>query len=273
VAIDKASGEVAVTRIVVGHDAGMMVNPDGVRHQIHGNVLQSTSRVLKERVTFEESTVSAKEWGAYPILTFPEVPEVDVVMMPRPYDPPLGAGESASVPSAAAIANAVFDATGIRFRELPITSDKLREALNGPDAERQAARPRKEARQMVVRWRGGAVRRGAGHRRQRLAVAGGDRAGGDARRRHLVGHHAGARPPVGRRRRLRGLPYRVGRGDQRRRAGDGDAVRHALQHQHYPGRGNRHRQLVIYRVRSGDAPGHRPRRPPSVSGISLHRLQ
>ncbi|RTE99576.1 molybdopterin cofactor-binding domain-containing protein, partial [Serratia marcescens] len=105
VAIDKASGEVAVTRIVVGHDAGMMVNPDGVRHQIHGNVLQSTSRVLKERVTFEESTVSAKEWGAYPILTFPEVPEVDVVMMPRPYDPPLGAGESASVPSAAAIAN------------------------------------------------------------------------------------------------------------------------------------------------------------------------
>ncbi|MFT2621981.1 xanthine dehydrogenase family protein molybdopterin-binding subunit, partial [Escherichia coli] len=81
--------------------------------------LQSTSRVLKERVTFEESTVSAKEWGAYPILTFPEVPEVDVVMMPRPYDPPLGAGESASVPSAAAIANAVFDATGIRFRELP----------------------------------------------------------------------------------------------------------------------------------------------------------
>ncbi|MEW7001210.1 molybdopterin-dependent oxidoreductase [Serratia ureilytica] len=52
-----------MTRIVVGHDAGMMVNPDGVRHQIHGNVLQSTSRVLKERVTFEESTVSAKEWG------------------------------------------------------------------------------------------------------------------------------------------------------------------------------------------------------------------
>ena len=120
--------------------------------------------------------------GAYPILTFPEVPEVDVVMMPRPYDPPLGAGESASVPSAAAIANAVFDATGIRFRELPITSDKLREALNGPDAERQAAH--QEARQMVVRRCGGAVRRGAGHRGQRLAVAGGDRAGGDARRRH-----------------------------------------------------------------------------------------
>ena len=98
--------------------------------------------------------------GAYPILTFPEVPEVDVVMMPRPYDPPLGAGESASVPSAAAIANAVFDATGIRFRELPITSDKLREALNGPDAERQAAPPKKRS----AANGGSAVRRGCSAR-------------------------------------------------------------------------------------------------------------
>ncbi|MEE4409046.1 MULTISPECIES: molybdopterin cofactor-binding domain-containing protein [unclassified Serratia (in: enterobacteria)] len=156
VAIDKASGEVAVTRIVVGHDAGMMVNPDGVRHQIHGNVIQSTSRVLKERVTFEESTISSKEWGAYPILTFPEVPEVDVVMMPRPYDPPLGAGESASVPSAAAIANAVFDATGIRFRELPITADRLREALNGPESTRQEPAPVAKPRRSKW-WFGGAA--------------------------------------------------------------------------------------------------------------------
>jgi nicotinate dehydrogenase subunit B len=156
VAIDKVSGEVAVTRIVVGHDAGMMVNPDGVRHQIHGNVIQSTSRVLKERVTFEESTISSKEWGAYPILTFPEVPEVDVIMMPRPYDPPLGAGESASVPSAAAIANAVFDATGIRFRELPITSDRLREALNGPDSARQESAPVTKPKRSKW-WFGGAA--------------------------------------------------------------------------------------------------------------------
>ncbi|QKJ86871.1 nicotinate dehydrogenase subunit B [Paramixta manurensis] len=137
VAIDKQSGEVAVTRITVGHDAGMMINPDGVKHQIHGNVIQSTSRVLKERVTFENNIVSSQEWGGYPILTFPELPAVDVMMMPRPYEPPLGAGESASVPSAAAIANAVFDATGIRFRELPITADRLREALNGPDPQPQ----------------------------------------------------------------------------------------------------------------------------------------
>lgn len=133
VAIDKATGEVAVTRVVVGHDAGMMINPAGVRHQIHGNVMQSTSRVLKERVTFEESRVSSKEWGGYPILTFPEVPQVDVMMMPRQNEPPLGAGESASVPSAAAIANAIFDATGIRFRELPITPERVLAALKAKE--------------------------------------------------------------------------------------------------------------------------------------------
>ena len=154
VAIDKQSGEIAVTRITVGHDAGMMVNPDGVRHQIHGNVIQSTSRVLKEQVTIESNTVASREWGGYPILTFPEVPDIDVMMVPRPHEPPLGSGESASVPSAAAIANAVFDATGIRFRELPITSDKLREALNGPDPQQdpQLAPPKKPARSRRSRW-------------------------------------------------------------------------------------------------------------------------
>ncbi|MBD1602301.1 molybdopterin cofactor-binding domain-containing protein, partial [Pseudomonas typographi] len=139
VAVDKTTGEVAVTRVVVGHDAGQMVNPAGVQHQIHGNVMQSTSRVLKEQVTFEASRITSKEWGGYPILTFPEVPKVDVMMMPRQGEPPLGAGESASVPSAAAIANALFDATGIRFRELPITAERVRQALaengqgGGPD--------------------------------------------------------------------------------------------------------------------------------------------
>ncbi|HEX8593437.1 MAG TPA: molybdopterin cofactor-binding domain-containing protein [Pseudomonas sp.] len=131
VAVDRVSGEVSVTRVVVGHDAGMMINPPGVRHQIHGNVIQSTSRVLKEQVTFEASTVASKEWGGYPILAFPQVPDVDVLMMPRQTEPPLGAGESAAIPSAAAIANAVFDATGIRFRELPITAERVLAALKG----------------------------------------------------------------------------------------------------------------------------------------------
>lgn len=148
VAVDRKTGEIAVTRVVVGHDAGQMINPDGVRHQIHGNVIQSTSRVLKEQVEFEDSVVAAKEWGGYPIMTFPEVPDIDVLMMPRETEPPLGSGESASVPSAAAIANAIFDATGIRFRELPITAERVREALNGPSepvppSPPEAVKPRK----------------------------------------------------------------------------------------------------------------------------------
>ncbi|WP_407311757.1 molybdopterin cofactor-binding domain-containing protein [Pseudomonas sp. nanlin1] len=160
VAIDKQTGEVAVTRVVVGHDAGMMINPAGVQHQIHGNVLQSTSRVLKEQVTFEESRVASKEWGGYPILTFPEVPQVDVMLMPRQSEPPLGAGESAAVPSAAAIANAVFDATGIRFRELPITAERILAALEGlkpqaaldPTGPPYAAPPKRKRRKW---WLGG----------------------------------------------------------------------------------------------------------------------
>jgi nicotinate dehydrogenase subunit B len=130
VAVNRVTGEIAVTRVVAGQDAGLMINPDGVKHQIHGNVIQSTSRVLKESVAFSGTAVTSREWGGYPILTFPELPAIDVVMMQRPEEPPLGAGESASVPSAAAIANAVFDATGIRFRELPLTPERVRAALN-----------------------------------------------------------------------------------------------------------------------------------------------
>jgi len=141
VAVDKRSGEVSVTRVVIGHDAGMMINPAGVQHQIHGNVIQSTSRVLKERVTFEESAVASKEWGGYPILTFPQVPEIDVLMMPRQNEAPMGAGESAAVPSAAAIANAIYDATGIRFRELPITAERVLAALKGSADEANANPP------------------------------------------------------------------------------------------------------------------------------------
>ncbi len=129
VAVNRRTGEIAVTRVTVGQDSGMMINPDGVRHQIHGNVIQSTSRVLKEKVGFSSTAVESAEWGGYPIITFPEVPEIDVLMLPRQDEEPRGAGESASVPSAAAIVNAVFDATGIRFRELPLTPERVLAAL------------------------------------------------------------------------------------------------------------------------------------------------
>ncbi|WP_454827195.1 molybdopterin cofactor-binding domain-containing protein [Paraburkholderia xenovorans] len=146
VEVDRRSGELAVTRVVVGQDTGTMVNPDGVRHQIHGNVIQATSRALKERVTFGENAVTSQEWGAYPILTFREVPVIDVVMMPRHGEPPMGAGESASLPGAAAIANALFDATGVRFRRPPFTPETIRAALADAQAEDRAARKKK-------RWR------------------------------------------------------------------------------------------------------------------------
>ena len=135
VAVNKATGDVSVTRVVAGQDSGLMINPDGVRHQIHGNVIQSTSRALMEEVSFDRTSVTAREWGAYPIIKFPEVPEIDVLMLPRQDQPPLGVGESASVPSAAAIANAIYDATGVRFRELPFTPERILRGLRGEAAD------------------------------------------------------------------------------------------------------------------------------------------
>ncbi|MBA4330295.1 MAG: aldehyde dehydrogenase, partial [Polaromonas sp.] len=140
VEVNRKTGEVHVRRVVVGHDAGMMINPAGVQHQIHGNVVQATSRALTEQVALNpvNNTVAALEWGAYPILNFRDVPVVEVVTMARPGEPPLGAGESASVPGTAAIANAIFDATGVRFRQPPFTPEVIRAALNpAPDSEPQ----------------------------------------------------------------------------------------------------------------------------------------
>ena len=128
--VNKKTGEVAVTKVTVGQDTGLVVNPAGVKHQIHGNVIQSTSRVLKEQVSFSEIAVTTRDWGSYPVITFPELPQIDVLMVPAPGEPPVGAGESASVPSAAAIANAIYDATGVRFRAPPFTPEVIRAGLN-----------------------------------------------------------------------------------------------------------------------------------------------
>jgi nicotinate dehydrogenase subunit B len=141
VAVNKATGDVSVTRVVAGQDSGLMINPDGVRHQIHGNVIQSTSRALMEEVSFDRASVASREWGAYPIIKFPDIPNIDVLMLPRQDQPPMGVGESASVPSAAAIANAIFDATGVRFRELPFTPDRILAGLRGGQPAPQAALP------------------------------------------------------------------------------------------------------------------------------------
>ncbi len=132
VEVNKRTGEVHVKRVVVGHDAGLIINPAGVEHQIHGNVVQTTSRAMIEQVPTEreQNTVAAREWGSYPILSFRQVPVIEVMQMPRHNEPALGAGESASVPGTAAIANAIFDATGVRFRQPPFTPEVVRAALN-----------------------------------------------------------------------------------------------------------------------------------------------
>ncbi len=132
VQVNKRTGEVNVSRVVVGHDAGLMVNPLGVLQQVQGNVLQTTSRALKEQLRTDAHTglPASRDWGSYPSLSFREVPVVEVLLMPRPGEPALGAGESASVPGTAAIANAIFDATGVRFRQPPFTPEVVRAALN-----------------------------------------------------------------------------------------------------------------------------------------------
>ncbi|CAN7447413.1 molybdopterin cofactor-binding domain-containing protein [Acidovorax sp. LjRoot117] len=141
VEVNKRTGEVHVRRVVVGHDAGLMVNPAGVEQQVHGNVLQTTSRALKEQVTFEpvKQAVDNREWGSYPILSFREVPVIEVMHMPRQDEAPLGSGESSSVPGTAAIANAIFDATGVRFRAPPFTPEVVRAGLNPLTAAAEAA--------------------------------------------------------------------------------------------------------------------------------------
>jgi nicotinate dehydrogenase subunit B len=141
VAVNTATGDVSVTRVIAGQDSGLMINPDGVRHQIHGNVIQSTSRALMEEVSFSGPAITSREWGAYPIIQFPQVPDIDVLMLPRNDQPPLGVGESASVPSAAAIANAIYDATGVRFREPPFTPERILAGLRGELAAHRESLP------------------------------------------------------------------------------------------------------------------------------------
>jgi nicotinate dehydrogenase subunit B len=159
VAVNKATGDVSVTRVMAGQDSGLMINPDGVRHQIEGNVIQSTSRTLMEEVTFERGAVTAREWGAYPIIKFPDLPKIDVLMLPRQDQPPLGVGESASVPSAAAIANAIYDATGVRFRELPFTPERILKGLGGEGQATPAPLPPPAPTTSLDRWKNPFVKR------------------------------------------------------------------------------------------------------------------
>lgn len=129
VAVDRSSGRIAVRRVTCAHDCGLVINPNGLRNQIEGCILQTLSRSLHEEVKFDRSRVTTVDWASYPILTIPEVPRVEVALIDRPEVPPLGAGEAATSPVAAALANAVFDATGVRLRSVPFTPARIEAAL------------------------------------------------------------------------------------------------------------------------------------------------
>jgi nicotinate dehydrogenase subunit B len=124
--VDRGSGEIRVKRVACAHDCGLMINPDTVRAQVEGNILQTLSRTLYEETRFDRSRVTSVDWSTYPLLRFPEVPRLDIELVQRLDQPPLGAGEAASSPVAAALANAVFDATGVRARAVPFTRERMR---------------------------------------------------------------------------------------------------------------------------------------------------
>jgi CO/xanthine dehydrogenase Mo-binding subunit len=129
VEVNRSTGQVVVKRVVCAHDCGLMVNPDGVRNQVEGNVIQGVSRALLEEVKFDSNGVTSLDWSSYPILKFSDIPELEVVLINRPEMAPLGAGEPATIPVPAAIANAIFDATGARLREAPFTPERVMAAL------------------------------------------------------------------------------------------------------------------------------------------------
>jgi CO/xanthine dehydrogenase Mo-binding subunit len=121
--------DISVRKLTLAVDVGEAINPDGVINQIEGGAIQATSWVLKERVRFDRQRITSTDWTEYPILRFSEVPDVDVELIQRVEADPLGAGEAAHGPVTAAIANAVFDALGVRVRNLPITRDNLIAAM------------------------------------------------------------------------------------------------------------------------------------------------
>jgi nicotinate dehydrogenase subunit B len=130
VQVDRASGKVSVERVAAAHDCGLIVNPDGLRNQIEGNIVQTLSRALLEDVKFDTAKVTSLDWLRYPILRFSDVPdEIAITLINRPDKPSVGAGEPAASPIMAAVANAIFDATGVRLRSVPFNAERVKAAL------------------------------------------------------------------------------------------------------------------------------------------------
>jgi nicotinate dehydrogenase subunit B len=131
VEIDRSTGKIWGRKFTVAHDCGLIINPRGLTQTIEGNVIQGMSRTLWEEVAFDRRNVTSVDWLTYPILDITEAPEqIDVVLINHPEIAPSGAGEPSSRPMAAAIANAIFDATGVRLRRVPFTPDRVRASLS-----------------------------------------------------------------------------------------------------------------------------------------------
>jgi CO/xanthine dehydrogenase Mo-binding subunit len=129
VEVNRLTGEIRVKRLVCAHDCGLIVNPDALRQTVQANLIQSLGRALKEEVTFDKSNVTSVDWNTYPVVRWPDVPEVEIVLLNHPEIAPSGAGEPSSRPTAAAIHNAVFDAVGVRVRRAPLTPARVRAAM------------------------------------------------------------------------------------------------------------------------------------------------
>jgi CO/xanthine dehydrogenase Mo-binding subunit len=132
VEVDQDTGAILVKRLVAGVDVGPISNPDGLRNQIEGGTLQGVSRALHEEVTWDEEKVTSVDWATYRSLSLGfELPEVETVLVDRRDVPAMGAGETTITLAAAAIGNAIFDATGTRLREVPFTPERVKAALSG----------------------------------------------------------------------------------------------------------------------------------------------
>jgi CO/xanthine dehydrogenase Mo-binding subunit len=129
VEVNRKTGKIKVGRFYVAHDCGQIINPDGVKNQIEGNVVQILSRTLFEDLQFNRSTVTSLDWKTYPVITFPDVPDIAIDLIDRPHEAPWGVGEPTAAVVSAAISNAVFDATGARLRSVPFTPDKVLAAI------------------------------------------------------------------------------------------------------------------------------------------------
>ncbi len=129
VSVDWERGDIQLLRAVIAADAGQIVNPDGLSNQLEGGFIQAASWTLYEQVAFHRKGIISRDWDSYPVLRFDNAPVIETVLLNRPQLPFLGSGEAAQGPTPAAIANAVFDAVGLRLRELPLTAAKVRQGL------------------------------------------------------------------------------------------------------------------------------------------------